>query len=324
MKRILKILALCLALAMLAACSGQGTESTQGDFGNTEKTLSTAEETISTAERVPISDCSGDTDFVEATSYYFTTWNGAPQLGVCFSGEHDAAVTEKVFEDGMQTSRVRFDKPVTMERLEDGEWVNLQSIRPYKLATVGGMPDYVVLQSGGSRILLPFPIHESGTYKLTYKMHESTGDYSTGDTLYSISHTVTVPEATGSKFDVVSVDYIEPGGVYVAIRPNMDGATLYLDLAHGTIEKKSDSGEYTDITDTDVGSSMILLPEDDPRRFYDTSSEPRQSGYDNLFMFRQRLTFEEGGEYRLTLFLTQNPDGSGEQYTLRLSLKFDK
>ena len=320
MKRILKILALCLALAVLAACAGRGGDA--GDFGNTERTLSTAKETISTAERIPISDCSGDTDFIEATSYYFTTWNGAPELGVCFSGEHDAAVTEKVFEDGMQTSRVRFDNPVTMERLEDGEWVDLKNIRPDKLATVGGVPDYVVLPCGGSRILLPFPIHESGTYRLTYKMRESTGDYSTGDTLYSISHTVTVPEATDSRFDIVSVDYIGQGGVYVAIRPNTDGAALYLDRARGTIEKKSDGGEYTDITDTDVGLSMNLLPEDDEGRYYDTATEPRLCGYDDLFMFRQFLTLKDAGEYRLTLFFTRNPDGTGEQYTLRLNLKF--
>ena len=317
MKRMLKILVLCLALMMLAACTGHGGDDV-GDFGNSDKTFPAA-------NRISISDCSGDTDFIEATSCYFTTLYGEPQLGVCFSGEHDAAVTVKVYEDGTQTSPgVWSDDAVTMERLEDGEWVDLQSIRPYKLATVGGEPSYVVLPGGGGHLLLPFPTHESGTYRLTYKMRENTGSYSTGDTLYSISHTVTIPEATGSRFDIVSVDYIDQGGVYVAIRPNMDDAALYLDRARGTIEKKSDGGGYTDITDSDIGSSMSLLREDDVSRYYETSAEPRRYGYDDLFMLRQPLALEDAGEYRLTLFFAQNPDGSGERYTLRLNLKFDK
>ena len=323
MKRIYRLFAFCLALMLLSACSGQDTEGAQGDFAHSDKTFSTA-------ERIPISDCSGDTDFIEATSYYFNTWNGEPQLGVCFSGEHNAAVTVKVFENGTQTSPgVWSDDAVTMERLEDGEWVDLKNIRPYELATVGGVPDYLVLPSGESRLLLPFPIHEPGTYRLTYKMRESISAkgsaYTTGDTLYSISHTVTVPEATDSKFDIVSADYIDQAGVYVAIRPNIDGATLYLDRALGTIEKKTDRGGYDDLTYMSTSDTKLsLLSLDDANRFYDTSSEPRKYGYDDLFMFRQFLTLEDAGEYRLTLFFTQNPDGSGEQYTLQLKLKYDK
>lgn len=208
-----------------------------------------------------------------------------------------------------------------MERLEGGEWVELRNIRPYKLATTGGEPDYLVLPSGGSHLLLPFPIHEPGTYRLTYKMRESTGSYSTGDTLYSVSHTVTVPEATDSRFDILSAE-LDASGVHIAIRSNTPGAALYLDRARGTIEKKTDGGGYTNITDTDVGSSMSLLREDDVGRYYDTATVPNEFGYDDLFMLRQPLTLADAGEYRLTLFFTQNPDGTGEQYTLHLNLKY--
>ena len=133
--------------------------------------------------------------------------------------------------------------------------------------------------------------------------------------------TIFIPQSD-ERFDVISVtvdrnsDIIAGTGtvVWLRIRSN-DGSSLYMDRAEGMLEIPNWAGWRTlEWSENGRQEPVQKLSEDSQRRYAGT-----QRG--GMYLFSRILYPNVSAEkYRLTLYFTENRDGSGQKYTLQLVL----
>lgn len=275
----------------------------------------------------PITDCGGDTDVFCAETIESNYMN-LHYPSVRFSGEDGKsyAFTSDHYVDGELVEE--HEEASYIEKLVDGEWVWYD--RMWEIAArqqPGGIPPYLST-SVGYTMSFNFPYNDPGTYRMTHYFRESVSElsyhYTTGDELYSISHTYTVPEPSDKRFDLLSVaayTYYDSADthiphIYMLIRVN-EGERIYLDRACGRIEKLVD-GNWVDITRPEY------LDDDDSRRRY--HGHYREGDGSDVFetWFDYFVIDDLSADYRITLEFVENEDGSGERYTLQFRMNFSE
>ncbi len=342
---------LLLAALILPSCSKQ-TSDENADFGLVG--------VYSPADAVEITDCTGDTDALLATEILPTVSDGV------YSDYMKGAYGEQNPADGLTlhvrlaavgddtvllTSSVGDDTPFPdepfgyIERLgEDGGWAKLGAIEYIYsnaltyLSSVVSEPTALKLSSGlAVEVGIRFPLHEPGTYRITYyyRAAEYDGGYMgwTYSEPRSISHTVTVPEASGRKFDLISADIgaheITDDGSFVlyigALCRSNDGAVPYQDLLATRLEVYS-AGRWAPAPSDGYSAVTGLRDEESENPFYSPSAyytEDPFTGEDvtNVICGTAEVTLSDpSARYRLTMEFCENPDGSGERWILTLYL----
>lgn len=317
-----KILAWCAAVLMVALVSTAFLRPADPnpDFGNVER-LYTLEGSVK------ITDCEGDTDIIRATSYSLSSARNFCNVTVWFEVDRTLARTSVHYRDGVRVGHGEAERAGMIERLIDGEWVEVDSFSSglYGAQLSMGSPGYGLISedypSVGFNLVGMFP--EPGLYRITHYFREDISrelhDYETGTELYTVTHTVEVPEPSGKPFDIYGVmlwNYAPHSDNYrqVAIHFNFGEKDVYMDRARMTLEKRVGLRwvEVEDVSE-DEPSVWSRAAEDDP-------ADRRYHAYHMACIFP--YIDDSAAVYRLTLEFVENEDGSGERYTLTLDLKF--
>lgn len=226
-------------------------------------------------DELAITDCEGDTDILKAEAVVNRMYGAnryvllsEPRIKIRFSAAKPVAFTSAAFKDGKIEGLGYWDSG-TVERLEDGEWVKYGALKVYG-SDLGGFFDnnrsapYSHLTPDSDCVaMVNLPVTEPGKYRLTYTFRDSLSyddwSYTTGEEVYSISHTITIPDATENRYDVAHVFFGETPAdctvdgqraAFVAerivpiVRAN-DGSAFYYDRASYRLEAKID-GEWVD------------------------------------------------------------------------------
>lgn len=340
-KKVLVCTVFALVIAVIAAANImvelKRSNDPNPDFGMVEKIYTYPQEGI------PITDCEGDTDILRAVAYGVPRNIDDDHLGISFIASRDVALTPNIYKDGVYVpSEDGVGTMGTIEKYEKGKWVEygplfdanayfmIYGARMYPVITHENVEE----DDSYSWTDVVFPIDEPGKYRLTYYFRESidsnwVSPYTTGDELYSISHTVTIPKATDKPFDIIALQlnafhyHKDEQGVWTAnvdyvIRPNF-GGTLYPDDARRTLEKLVD-GEWVEAPVPAGKKYALYTCADDYEYRYLSSTWRKDDNIKEGFMFYFN---DPNGEYRIKLDYVENEDGSGERYTLTLRLKFD-
>ena len=276
-----------------------------------------------TRPETPITDCEGDVDILKAESLVWDRMElNYDEAGVRLTASKDIAFTSVPYKGGKAVGAENSYPKSHVDRLENGEWVEYDGLAvSYASLLMFGEPPYTGLWPGESlRNLSGIPVSVPGTYRVTLYFRESETmeyyEYTTGDELYHITFTLTVPEATEKPFDVISAymgsrpEYIV--GMNVVLRKN-DGTGICLDRAKTTLEMLKD-GKWQDVSD------RVFRSEETASGRYIGDLWTNENKY-----FCQVRFFEEiEPEYphRLTLEFCENEDGTGERFFLTLNLRF--
>ncbi len=276
-----------------------------------------------TRPETPITDCEGDVDILRADS---VEWDySGSNAKVYFTISKDIAFTSAPYKNGEAVGEENSYPKSHVERLEDGEWVEYGELGvEYAHPLLYEKPPYARMSVGEFQweYLYGIPVSVPGTYRVTLYFRESETmeyyEYTTGDELYHITFTLTVPEATEKPFDVISAymgsrpEYIV--GMNVVLRKN-DGTDIWLDRARITLEMLKD-GEWQDVSDR-----VQRLEETSDYRYAtgDLFSEGNTYTFQVPFLYG---TIEPEYPHRLTLEFCENDDGTGERFFLTLNLRF--
>ncbi len=202
----------------------------------------------------------------------------------------------------------------------DGEWVTI-----YDIGWVGSYPkaESHLIDGAVSKVgfHVPLPaLADSSQVTLFYRDCDvdAEGGVTTCSELHSLTFQWEPLPRSNKPFDVVELSFFPNGNPDVLwLRANGNAALPYLDQASMCYEKLTDG-------------KWVQCPSE-----YEYSSEAtRYSMGARLEYAHERLTDTAGyrvwagslepGDYRLTATFTENEDGSGEQYTLTLRLRFDE
>lgn len=340
---------LLLAALILPSCSKQ-TSDENADFGLVG--------VYSPADTVEITDCTGDTDALLATEILPNASDGVysdymkseyvtqnPANGLMLHVRLAAVGSMNI----LLSSSVRDDTPFPdepfgyIERLgEDGGWTKLSPIEydysnalTYLSSSISEQTALRIAPGLAVEVGIRFPLHEPGTYRITYyyRAAEYFGGYMgwTYSEPRSISHTVTVPEASGKKFDLVSADIsaneIAYDGSFVlrigALCRTNDGTLPYQDLLATRLEIYS-SGRWAPAPSDGYSAVTGLRDEESENPFYSPSAyytEDPFTGEDvtNVICGTAEVRLADpSARYRLTMEFCENPDGSGERWILTL------
>lgn len=361
MKRVFALILAFAAVFSLAACGG-GRDASEFEpnlhFGMVEE--------VYTPDVVlPVSDLSGDTDVFsvdeyrpyESDSVYedyerFTSPSDTADaltlhFGITNHLGRRLALTSRRYEQGMLIPDEKSDgKPsvgIVEKRGENGEWTTAAPLKPEIGEHVIENPSIRIVPADAASATLAFPLHEPGEYRFTYYLRKFSYDglsYSTGEELYTVSHTYTVPEPTDSKFDLILPDFYLPFGgsqsgtrqdvrLAVLIRSN-DGTIPYQDLSATRLEHFS-GGEWTEVRD-DRRTPVVTRQYDTEAENPDISSAKYVTVHpftgeevENLFCGTAEFYIPDTRlRYRLTIEFVENADGSGERYPLQLDLDFSQ
>lgn len=205
-----------------------------------------------------------------------------------------------------------------IEKLEDGGWRFYDRLFTRKANSLFG-DDKLQVKSEPYSDMYMFPFHSPGRYRVNFYFREYIREEDrAGDDLYTISFETEVEPASSRRFDVCS--FGAGGGEHgiemlsFILRANED-ETPYLDIDSARMERSEESTDVP-IAGGYTRSSDILYFFEDLR---DSVGAPFVSEY--LLYFDEPVP---AGEYMLTMIFTEHPDGSGEQYTLTLNLRFDE
>lgn len=297
---------------------------------------------------VEITDCTGDTDVLTAEEVQWAR-SGPRWLFVRMSASRNVFLTPYHMVDGEIVDDGGSREGV-IEKLVNGEWREIADMTPHwadlsetPLGVVGNYTFTLALLSDDNpnrkimnTLMIPMPEYEAGaTYRFTYFFREMLQEYprETGAELYSITHTVTIPAATDKRFDLVNWG-LEPiewqddddgtasGIISPTIRVN-SGEAPYLDYNSTEFEVKDGGKWVRAVSESVYGAlNLDLYPDDSD---FASLNVTKFDGYYEVSPPQIRLGVDDlSADYRLTLHFTEHPDGSGEQYTLTLRLRFDE
>ena len=321
MKKLIPLLIFILTLTLFAACSDDAPEP-NADFGM----VSTRSYLPSPYDAVAIEDCKGDTNFVIIDEWYPNysddVYGNYKKWGV----DEKENPNEDALTLHVHASMADLNFAFTSLLVDGVEVIdNISS-------------DDILVFPDGIMIAIPFPLHASGTHNLVYTFHGLL-DGST----HTVSHTLTIPEPTESKFDFLSPDITEgstriiPLGEDATIfriaalcRTN-DGTQPYQDLLATRLEKNV-NGHWVDAPAVPGGYSAVtaLSDEDAENPFYSPAGyyvpDPLTGELvTNIFCGTSEIYLDDvNSVYRLTMEFCENPDGSGERWTLTFNLAASK
>lgn len=218
-----------------------------------------------------------------------------------------------------------------IEKLVDGEWVRVGGFilerEIYRDEDMEKL-EFKTLHYGVNSFVIRFPLHEPGTYRLTYNFRTITGGVhtrpTTGAEQYTVSHTLTIPEPSGKKFDLIAPDISRTtnGRVRVAAlcRSN-DDRIPYQNLENTRLEKLVD-GEWVDAS----GALTLLADSNSDYGYfspvgYDTTHPFTGEEVGNLFCGVAEFKYESRTtRYRLTLEFAAGQKKSDTRYALQFEL----
>lgn len=316
------------------------------DFGNVP-------EVCRTRNWVEITDCEGDTHLLRAASYFVDEYSG---VYVRFEGDSDFLLTTNHYVDGKLIDRSGADTNFgRVEKWVDDAWVFWGDIEPYLvmsggtggLATLEPMPNIQLFWNDpdslndGRQVLLP-EFEYGAKYRITHYFKpceyiigavslREIASQGTPAELYSITHTVEIPAISNKRFDLVSLglgfspseDGISGmGQIMPTLRVN-HGEPPYWDAGASRLEVRT-GGKWIPAVGED-GANAVKMPNvmgkaGDIYELREYMGEPQVYQTWQLFFD----VADRNADYRLTLHFTEKPDGSGEQYTLTLNLRFDE
>lgn len=291
------------------------------------------------AKPEPLELIGRDADLIQAE--YVSTSVSMDDAAVILSikSVDDACYTlgASVYENGIE---VDHKPPFITERYENGEW------RAYAdgwwfVSYVGGVLGNVRPAFSSSEALsesFKLSIDEPGRYRITFYFRDyipASEKYlhrggSSGDGLYEASFEYEVPArkllstsprvANFSMRDYSDVsEWAERFGTNVAqinmLITNSHIGYGYFQRDKSRIEMLTDSGEYIPADEVQITYGEVINCTDRPEPFDEYCVRPVCT---NIW------GWEYGAEYRLSMTFTENEDGSGEQYTLTLNLRFDE
>lgn len=288
-------------------------------------------------EALPISSAEGDTDRLLPLSYESPADVGGYVTNVRFlspDGKTYSAGSGR-YVDGRASvlSPAPDNEFGYIEKRSDGGGWEFYSELTYLTSDIGTGTSVQVFRESMPVCL---PNHDPGEYRVTYSFRELRDGTTVGDELYSVSHTYSVPEASGSPCDVLSVKAAlggflpadwRDGRVTLRLRGN-GGAAPWLDTGSIGWEMKNSSGRWEDVPAPEDGASAEAETSAAYARECDTyclicgdvfGCGDAIASYPALDVHIP----ERDAEYRLTLRFTENGDGSGGEYVLSLVLGFD-
>ncbi len=312
---------------LLAAVMRRGEAETSG-FGQVPEVCFFDAEPEFTA----VSSAEGDTDRLLPLSY-----ESPSDVGIYVTNVRFLLADGKTYQAGSR--RYPGSLPAQenefgyIEKRSDGGGWEYYSELSYLTSDVGGSAVPVFRES----MPVCLPSHDPGEYRVTYYFREIRGQSTLGDELYSVSHTYSVPEASGSPCDVLGVKATlggfvpsdwRDGRVTLTLRGN-GGDAPWLDTGNIGWEIKSASGRWEDVPNEDGAS----VEAETSAAYVRLASEDSTYGYiyNDVFGCGDAIASypaldvhipENDAEYRLTLRFTENGDGSGEEYTLSLVFGF--
>lgn len=264
-----------------------------------------------------------DTDLLRVTAVSRPTVNnGIVYLGVFFDMNHpDLVFTYDELVDGLPQSDGSV-KEASVECYSNGMWdmcpmhvgvgVSLPSHYPVPSTISAGETRTVIGLDGGTC--------RAGYYRFTIYFFEldSQGGYGSINTRgerHYVSFVAYIPDISYKPYEVsnvsISICSDEQNGFLAEITPKIKSnkGTLYLDSASVKLEKRK--GRDWEVQEDAFCSDSV----DSSDRWRDATAirDPIKLSVESL-----------NADYRLTLHFTEHPDGTGEQYTLTLNLRFDE
>lgn len=315
-----------------------------------------ADRVFSTAYRTPASDCTGDTDLlcVEYILPDYAHFGCSRGYEIRFSSERDDLVfSYPRYVDGKQVSKDGMPAGMGLvERFEDSEWVEAGRFAYANMYHTGSAPfGRLMKMADGSYsaammdVVDGFDVFSTpGLYRFTHYFRKCISDdsahFETGERLYSVSHTLEIPGPTEKPFDVLQVmlhsqahmEYEQNRKPYVWVHIRLNSGSLYFDTACAELEVK-DGLSWVEVTSPNGDTSAVHLASEDlpaHQRYIgadtDAWNSPAKRGEPVTIseMFDFNVYADPSADYRLTLHFAENEDGSGEQYTLTLNLRFDE
>lgn len=329
MKRPLAFALTIVVFAVIAVCFLRPADENT-DFGNVPKVAG-----YGCLEK--IRDCTGDTDLltIDAIDWSRST-DGTIAVRTTPSGV--LSLTSQPLDDEGYVTGDGDERGLRgyAEKKIDGEWEYVGEVGIGYVAYVGsgfeGFPDPDALLRhvcergyyGNTRwsyqeLRALLPEYEPGvTYRISY-FFRSQEDKGWSDEVYTVSHTVTIPERSDKRFDFISLGWESSAGKAYApeIRVNY-GEAPYLLLDACKLENK-ENGRWVKSLDDD-GEPALWIYKDEPTQVL----KPCERTPNHYYLFQSYwstvMINPEIPDYRLTLVFCDNADGSGERYTLTLYL----
>ena len=296
------------------------------DFGLVKERYTMAEDSREAQwmTQIPVRDCTGDTDILKVD--YISQYGPQGEIKVWFTATRDVALTAKQYENGALVD-ANVGCYSVIEHWENGEWVEYKGLDcTFVIAGVGGINyrKYAVITPEQERGI-PFCLElgKPGKYRLTYYFRDSIdphdNTYTTGEELYSISHTFTLPEASNKPFDLITLylsdSYDGTFWVNGYIRANGD-KPIYWDRCAGSIEKLVDGEWVESISEYSVYN-------------HSPDSVSKNIHYIGLHFDRDYIFFQKNvavsdpnGEYRVKVEFVSDRNEPQEHYTLTLPIDF--
>lgn len=276
---------------------------------------------------------SGDSDRVEAR-FIGVGDDGGRTLSVCFWAKDETktyAFTSSEYANGALIEKT--DIPdILVERSGNGCWERCDDVR---YTPVMSLP--MTASNRRNVVDAPtilnffFPIDIAGKYRVTFffrecaEPHCTASNLSTAGELLSVWFELSVPVKTAFEYDVYSpyIKYVEETGagiVELLIRSNREQPLPYLDkrsiaLFRETQQGQDYAGSYLD------GGVQVLYLSDEALFWREVCGWEASFGYYGTIALPDA---SRSDEYVLKMTFTEHPDGSGEQYTLTLRLRFTK
>ena len=288
----------------------------------------------------PVYNCEGDADLISVAAVHPGTSDGVYEhimehpedehaangltlgFGIHVADDHVFALTSEQYTKASLTKTDITYKCGGVERLdENGVWAPVGDLFSIKKPSVPFMRVY----PGDSTMWVKFPIHEPGIYRISIPFREYTArgmEFSTGEKLHSVSFTLTVPDSTYKKYDLVSVDLGVPHYHEVSIaavcRSN-DGTIPYQDLSSIILEEyrlgkweRQSTNAVKNYYDYRVDKAWMVPAA------YSVEQPFSDEKTSNLFVGTARVVIgHRNARYRITMEFCENSDGSGRRSVLR-------
>lgn len=179
-----------------------------------------------------------------------------------------------------------------------------------------------------------FPLFEPGRHSVSAVFFRglpsnSGGHIPIGDQ-YSVSFEISVPKRSSSDFDICATRVFQSpindrGGFTLYLRSNYGKSLPWLDLDSIVLERKTQMG-YMLVAEAN-GKTAYVYGADGTQYYKVEVKNPWEDAvYSDAAVYPmvvlQGINFED--EYLATMDFVENPDGTGERYTLQLRLKFSE
>lgn len=247
-------------------------------------------------------------------------------LNIRSSSATTYALTNKAFADGQIVEPRESANTVVIDRLEDDKWVRWRGLDFEEDGLVGRTYAPIISEDGSDCVKMFFPAHQPGRYRITLSFRDArTNDQrhlTTGGETHSVSFCYDVSEWQnfGRFKATASIRQISKNRATVAVvidsgdrvAPFRDTSKAELTLVGST----ESCDAYAVVSENSVYVRNPYL------EHYGYGEDQRSKSVAGYLVSLDSLDMSKS--YDLTLHFAENEDGSGEQYTLTLNLRFDE